>query len=111
MTPYASPEESALTVMKFWKEHHKFYDVMAKNNLIQFMNMVGLDFILNEEPMMLPLLFPEIKSLDTDILACFISYESTLIFQWYLRGFDTPPEEMAKKYLRVLHAPLLSTDA
>ena len=32
----------------------------------------------------------------------------TLVMQWYLRGFDTPTEEMARKFLRVLQLPMLS---
>ena len=50
---------------------------------------------------------PEVKS-DTDILACYMSIQLTLLLQWYLRNFDTPAEEMARKLLRLIHTPMIS---
>jgi len=36
-----------------------------------------------------------------------LSIQMVLVLCWYGRGFDTPTEDMAKKFLRILHAPLI----
>lgn len=75
--------------------------------LVGYFLWASTQFYLKEEPHFLQLLnTPEVKS-DEDILAALFSALIMLLLQWYYRGFDTPTEEMAKKFLRLLHSPLV----
>lgn len=103
----ATPLDTAVALLNYWKNQKTFYDILIRNNLLHFMQMETMYYLLNENQDILKLLnTPDVQS-DTDILACYISSHLTLILQWYLRGFDTPAEEMAKKMLRIMHVPMI----
>lgn len=104
----ATPLESAVILLDYWKNQRDFYDILLRNNLLHFLILRNMEYVLTEDRTTMDLLnTPEVKS-DTDILACYTSCLLMLTLQWHMRGYDTPTEEMAKKYLRLLHAPLIN---
>lgn len=99
--------EATSVLLEYWKDQKALYDILLRNNLLHFLMLRYIDYILNEDRSLMDLLStPDVKP-DTDILACYTSSQITLVLQWYLRGFDTPTEEMAKKLLRIVHAPMI----
>lgn len=103
----AGPLESTIALLEFWKEHKTYLDIIVRNELLYTVLQQNIEYLLKEEHTFLDLLStPDVKS-DKDILACYMSIQLTLILQWYQRNFDTPTEEMAKKFLRLMHAPML----
>lgn len=103
----ASPLETAVILLDYWKEKKGFFDVLLRNNLFHFLLLCNIDYVMKEERQVLDLMnTPEVRS-DLDILACYVSCQVTLVLQWYFRGFDTPTEEMARKLLRLIHVPML----
>ena len=105
----ATPLEAAIILLDYWKELKPLFDILIRNNLFHFIIMRNIHYALTEDKTILDLLStPEVKT-DADILACYTSCQLTLTLQWYLRGFDTPTEEMAKKFLRLLHSPMIQS--
>lgn len=103
----ATPLEATTAFLEYWKGQKTFWDIMVRNELLYILLQQNINHVLTEESPFLDLLStPEVKS-DSDILACYMSIQITLLLQWYLRNFDTPSEEMAKKFLRLIHAPML----
>lgn len=99
--------ESATVLLEYWKSQKDFFDIIVRNNLLHFLLIRNMQYVLEEDRSTLELLStPDMQS-DSDILACYMMSQLTLVIQWYLRGFDTPAEEMAKKLLRILHVPLI----
>lgn len=99
--------QATTTMLNYWKEQKDFLDMIVRNQLLHFLLMESIQHTLHEEGSVLDLLSTsEVKS-DEDILACYMSSQITLLLQWYQRNFDTPAEEMAKKYLRIIHAPMI----
>lgn len=99
--------ESATAFLDFWKGRRSFWDILLRDRLLHFLLTAYIDYVLKEERTFLDILStPDVTS-DTDILACYINMQVTLLLQWYLRGFDTPAEEMARKFLRLMHAPMI----
>lgn len=103
----SSPLETTTAMLRYWKSQKEFLDMVVRNQLLHFLLLESIENVMQEESSVLDLLStPDVKS-DSDILACYMSSQITLLMQWYQRNFDTPEEEMAKKYLRVIHAPLI----
>lgn len=103
----ATPLETTMVLLDFWKDQKSLYDILFRNNLLSILMERHILYILKEDRSVLDLLStPDVKS-DTDILSCYVACQITLVLQWYLRGYDTPTEEMAKKLLRMLHAPMI----
>ena len=104
----ASLMETVTVMLDFWKDQKNFFDIMMRNNLYHFFLLRNIDYVMKEDRSVLELLStPEVRS-DMDILACYVASTITLVLQWYFRGFNTPTEEMARKLLRLLHAPMFS---
>lgn len=104
----ASPLEAAVILLDYWKGQKTLFDILLRNNLFYLLMIRNMNYILEEDRSVLDLLnTPEVKS-DTDILACYMASQITLVLQWYYRDFDTPTEEMARKLLRILHSPMIS---
>ncbi|MBQ6999838.1 MAG: TetR/AcrR family transcriptional regulator [Oscillospiraceae bacterium] len=104
----ASPMETVVAMLDFWKNQKVFFDVLIRNSLYHFFLLRNIDYVLQENQGVLKLLnTPEVHS-DMDILACYVSSQITLVLQWYFRSFDTPTEEMARKLLRLLHVPMFT---
>lgn len=107
----ATPVEAVSILLDYWKNQKSFFDIVIRNGLFQFLLVRNMEYVLREETVVLDLLnTPEVKS-DSDILACYMATQLTLVLQWYFRGFDTPTEEMAKKFLRILQLPLITRPA
>lgn len=111
VTAMAGDNPSALEVstllLEHWKEQKSFWDIIVRNQLLQFLMFQYMQYIQTEDRSLLDLLStPDVKS-DTDILCCYVSCQITLILQWYLRDFDTPTKEMARKLMRLMHSPLI----
>jgi len=103
----ADPLEVIVIFLDFWKEKKSFFDIVMRNNLIHFLLLRNMNYILNEDRTAMQLInTPEVKS-DADILACYVASQLALMLQWYFRGFQDPTEEIARKYLRILHMPLI----
>lgn len=102
----ASPLEASTVLLEYWKEKKELFDILVRNNLVHLLLLRNMEYVLREDHTVLDLLnTPDVRS-DTDILACCMSSMLTLVLQWHFRGFDTPTEEMARKLLRLLHAPM-----
>lgn len=103
----ASPLDTAIELLDYWKSKKEFFDITVRNNLAYLLLMQNMEYVLHEDRTTLDLLStPEVKS-DTDILACYMASQLTLVLQWYFRGFNSPTEEMAQKLLRIIHAPMI----
>ena len=104
----ATPLEAAIITLEYWKEQREFFDIILRNNLLHYLFQRNMNYVLREDRATLEQLStPELKS-DTDILACYMSSQLTLLLCWYLRGFDTPSHEIALKLLRILHTPMIA---
>ena len=103
----ATDLEAATALLDYWKGQRTFLDVVVRNSLLSILMARYIAYTL-EENRSIPdrLSTPEVKS-DADILACYTAIQMTLVLCWFGRGFDTPTEEMARKFLRILHDPLL----
>jgi len=94
-------------MLDYWKNQKTLLDIVVRNSLLHILVSRSVEYAMKEDRSILDQLStPEVKS-DTDILACFASIQMVLVLCWYGRGFDTPTEDMAKKFLRILHAPLI----
>lgn len=100
--------ENVMVMLDFWKNQKNFFDIMMRNSLYHYFLLRNIDYVMKEDRSILELLStPEVQS-DMDILACYVASTITLVLQWYFRGFNTSTEEMARKLLRLLHAPMFS---
>lgn len=103
----ATALEATIAFLEYWKSQKAYWDIIVRNELLPLVLVRNIHYFLTEEATFLDLLnTPEVKS-DTDILACCVSVQITLILQWHLRNFDTPVEEMARKFLRLMHTPMI----
>lgn len=108
MTPdNATPLESAIILLDYWKEQKPLFDILIRNNLFHVIILRNIHYATTEDKTILTLLSTPDLQADADILACYTSCQMTLTLQWYMRGFDTPTEEMAKKFLRLLRSPMI----
>ena len=107
----ASALDAAVALLENWRNQQGFIDVVVQNKLLYFLMNRVIDYVLTEDRALLELLSTDEIPTDTDILSCYTAIQMTLIFQWYQRGFDTPVEEMAKKFLRIVHEPLINVVA
>ena len=103
----ATPLEAAIAMLDYWKFHKPLFDILVKNNLTHYFTARTVNYVLTEDHSVMERLSTEEIPTDTDILSCYAAVQNTLILLWYGRGFDTPTEEMAKKFLRIMHEPLI----
>ncbi len=99
---------SAIVVMECWKKKADLLDVIAKNHLYEFLMERAILFAQGEDVTTVKLLDRPEMPCDEDILSSYLSCHFTIVFNWYARGFDTSVEEMAKKYLRLSHRPMIA---
>lgn len=99
--------QSCTLNLQYWKEHSTFLDVIVRQNMGPlFRDRIVLYFTQDERILFELLNTPDVK-VDMDIISSYVSIRISLLFRWHERGFDTPAEEMAKKYVRMIQAPLL----
>ena len=104
----ATPMEAATALLEHWKAKKEFFDILVNNNLLYFLMARNIHYVQTEDRTILDMLSTKDIPTDTDILGCYTAVQLTLILQWYSRGFDTPTEELARKFLRILHEPLIT---
>lgn len=104
----ATPLDATVAILDFWKSHRFLFDILVKNNLTHYFTARTVNYVLTEDHSVMERLSTEEIPTDTDILSCYAAVQTTLILLWYNRGFDTPTGEMARKFLRILHEPLVT---
>ena len=99
-------QESARVILEYWKENRCFLDIIARDHLLESFVAQAQVLSLEEKDTIWQLLSRPETPCDMDILGCYLGCHFTLVFQWHGRGFDTPVEEMARKYIRLVRCPL-----
>lgn len=102
-----TPLEAAVMLLDYWKSKKPFFDILVKNGLTYFLIAQTSHYVLTEDRTVMDRLSTEEIPSDADILTCYSAIQIMLILQWHSRGFDTPTEEMARKFLRIMHEPLI----
>lgn len=103
----ANAMAATCVLLEHWKNQREFLDIIIRNNLMHILFLRYINYIQKEEPSLLDLLNHAQVPTDSDILACYTMSQMALVLQWYYRGFDTSTEEMAAKYLRIIHSPMI----
>ena len=103
----ATPLMATTALLEHWKGKKELLDILVKNQLLYYLTSRTIHYVLTEDHSVMELMDTEDTPTDSDILSCYSAIQFTLILQWYHRGFDTPAEEMAKKFLRLLYEPLI----
>lgn len=103
------PDPQKLCEMQFeyWKTQKRFFDMIAYQDLvILFHKRNVLCFLEEENTLFNQLCTPELET-DMDIIYTFVGIRINLLLRWYHRGFDTSVSEMSKKYIRLVHSPII----
>ena len=95
--------------LRFWISQKPFLDLVIKNNLGHILLARTMHHIRREEKLVQVLLGTPSMEFDEDILLFYANGQQGLLLNWCAQGFPLSVEEMAKKYLRLMHSPLLST--
>ena len=103
----ATPLEAAVVLLDYWKLQKTFLDVIVRNGLLDVLILRNVEYVLKEDRSQLERLSTESLPSDTDILACYTAVQTALLLCWYSRNFEDPTEEIARKFLRLLHKPLI----
>ena len=82
--------------------------ILVDNHLLNLLISQAIQYVLTEDRALQELLSTDEIPTDVDILTCYTAIQMTLILLWYGRDFDTPTLEMAKKFQRLIHEPLIS---
>lgn len=96
--------------LRFWVSQKPFLNLVIKNNLGHILLARTMHHIRQEEKLVQLLLGTPSMEFDEDILLFYVNGQLGLLLNWCAQGFPVSIEEMAKKYLRLMHSPLLSTD-
>lgn len=104
----ASPLDASAALLEQWKQRKDFIRILVDNHLLNLLISQAIQYVLTEDRALQELLSTDEIPTDVDILTCYTAIQITLIFQWYGRDFDTPTVEMAKKFQRLIHEPLIS---
>lgn len=103
----ATALDAAVIMLDYWKEQKPFLDIIVRNRLLPMLMDRHIQFSLQEDHTIMDHLSTTEMTSDRDILACCTAIQLTLVLNWHSRDFDTPTEEMAKKYLRLLFQPMI----
>jgi len=90
-----------------WKNNRWFLEIVRKNDLDSHFIQRGMYLIQSVDTHFLGLLRTSVTAPDMDILRSYVACDFMLVLEWCSRGFDTPVEEMAQKYIRLLHQPFI----
>ena len=107
MPDRGTPLDGAVILLGYWKSQKAFFDILVKNNLVYFFTAQTVHYVQTEDRTIMDRLSTEEIPSDSDILSCYAAIQTTMLLLWHSRGFDTPTEEMAKKFLRILYEPLV----
>lgn len=101
-------EDGITLLMEFWKKERAFLDILVRNSLLVMLIDQCIQFLREEDKLILEYLnTPQLKT-DEYVLACYVNVQITMILQWYKGNYEIPVEEMVRKYKRLLYEPLLS---
>ena len=95
---------------EIWLENRNFLSALVKNDLSAAFLQEFMGYIRQDEREFLKQLCAPIRDDDEDCLIFYVSGYVALLLNWCYRGFDTPASEMAQKFERLLHFPLISTE-
>lgn len=107
LTTHSSTYEYYYRYLDCWKKYKWFLDTVRRNDLDFLFIQKGIYLIQSVDIHMLKLLNTAEITADTDIVRSFITCDFMLVLEWSARNFDTPVEEMAQKYVRLLHHPFI----
>lgn len=94
--------------LNFWISQKPFLDQVIQNNLSHIMLSRTMHHVRQEEKLVQTLLGTPFMESDEDILLFYINGQLGLLLHWCALGFPLSVEEMARKYLRLMHYPLLT---
>jgi AcrR family transcriptional regulator len=92
--------------LQFWMDHRTFLQAILDNGLNAYFVDRYLAYIRREDLPVAEQLHAEELACDGDILFFFMTGQIALLLKWCSEGFRLPPEEMARKNLRLTHTPL-----
>lgn len=102
--------QSCTVNLKYWKDHKTFLDAIVRQNMGSLFRDRNVVFFTQDERVLYELLYtPDVK-VDLDIISSYVSIRISMLFRWHARNFDTAPEEMAQKYIRMIQSPLLTRE-
>lgn len=96
--------------LRYWVAQKDFLDAVIRNKLGSFFLDRVLMYLVQEEKSHQEKLSTSQMQYDEDILFFYMSGQIFLLLKWCHDGFSIPIEEMVRKYLRLLHEPLIKTD-
>ncbi len=99
--------EGTRIILEGWKKQGAFLEILRRDRLQDRMVARAVEFSIQEDAQILSILDAPGHPCDRDILSCFMAIHFGLLLRWQARNFDTPVEEMAKKYLRAVCMPLI----
>ena len=103
----AAQDEIILTFLNFWRQERNLLDIIVRNNLLYMSIDQCILFVRDEDRSILNLLNTPRMQNDAYVLSTFVTANITLLIHWYMKGFDTSPEEMVNKYKRIIFEPLV----
>ena len=99
--------QSCTANLEYWKEHKTFLDAIVKQNMGALFRDRNVVYFTREKHVLFELLNnPDVEA-DMDIISSYVGIRISMLFRWHARNFDTAPEDMARKYLRMIQSPLL----
>ena len=96
--------------LAYWKEHKTFLDAIVKQNMGALFRDRNVAYFTQDERVLFALLRTPDVTVDQDIISSYVAIRISMLFRWHSRGFDSDPEEMARKYIRMIQTPLLPPD-
>jgi len=93
--------------LEYWKAQKPFLQVIDQNGLEDLLTERYLHHLMSETWHMYCPVQTGAEALDEDVVYFFSGSIVKVVMRWYRRGFDTPVEEMAGKFYRLLREPLL----
>lgn len=91
----------------FWQGQQLFLNALVKNNLMPVFLRHCMHHVESEEKQLLTLLSTPDTACDEDVLLYFLNGHLTLLLNWCARDFETPPEDLARKLVRLTCRPLI----
>lgn len=96
--------------LEYWKKQKEFLDAIVFQQMGPLLRDRIVLYFTKDETILYTLLnTPEVNT-DLDIISSYVGIRISLLFRWHTRNFDTPAEEMARKYIRMIQSPLLPAE-
>lgn len=91
----------------YWKEQGNFLTLMQRQNLDGLFRERYARYFSYEEQSLFDSMTNKRAKSDPDILYACMDLRSGFLLRWCARGFDTPVEEIAKKYWQLISTPIV----